>query len=86
VQHSCNVKDFVHETRQNRMKLGRDQKVKKPKGRVQKIFQTLSSKFIKGFNKSWHKFRSFCMDGGSSTVQSRRRTVFHFPKGKKNNG
>jgi hypothetical protein len=32
----------------------------KSKDRVQKIFRTLSSNFIKGLNKSWLKFVPFC--------------------------
>ncbi len=34
----------------------------KSKDRVRKIFRTLPSNFIKGLNKSWLKFLSFCTD------------------------
>jgi hypothetical protein len=34
----------------------------RPKGWVQKIFQTLPPNFVKGLNESWHKFCSICMD------------------------
>jgi hypothetical protein len=43
----------------------------KSKDRVQKIFRTLSSNFIKGLNKRWLKFLSFCTD------ESERNKVMH---------
>jgi len=46
---------FFNEKKENEIRL-------RPNGCIQKIFQTLPIHIVKCFNKSWHKYNSFCID------------------------
>ena len=55
MQYSCRAKYlFMNETKQNKI-------WPRPKGLVQKIFQTLLPNFSKGHDESCQKFHPFCM-------------------------
>jgi hypothetical protein len=75
MQHSSNVKDFVHGTRQNRMKLGRQQMVEFKKSF--KLYGHISSKVL---TKVGINFIHFAWMGKLNF--KKKKNCFSLPKGK----